>query len=90
MSRRISLKRHVDPEIFKEFIKSKGVSIRHLQIYCDCSEKTIRRALLQESITLNVALDICQYFKCDFDDIFGPDDSDKWKEAVVFMLKTIR
>ena len=90
MSRRISLKRHVDPEVFKEFIKSKGLSIRQLEMYCDCSEKTIRRALQQESISLNVALDICQHFKCNFNDIFGPDESDKWKEAVIFTLQTIR
>lgn len=90
MSNRVNLKRHVNPEVFKEFIKSKGLSIRQLEMYCDCSEKTIRRALKQESISLNVALDICQHFDCDFNEIFGPDESDGWKDAVRFTLKTIR
>ena len=90
MSKRVSLKRHVDPDVFTEFIKSKGLSIRQLELYCDCSEKTIRRALKQEEISLNVGLDICQHLECSFDDAFGKDESDKWKEAVIFTLKTIR
>lgn len=90
MEKRVKLKRHVDPEVFNEFIKSKGLSIRQLELYCDCSEKTIRRALKQEEISLNVGLDICQHLKCNFDQAFGKDDSESWKEAVIFTLKSIR
>ena len=90
MDKRVKLKRHVDPEVFNEFIKSKGLSIRQLELYCDCSEKTIRRALKQEEISLNVGLDICQHLKCNFDQVFGKDDSESWKEAVIFTLKSIR
>jgi DNA-binding XRE family transcriptional regulator len=89
MANRVSLKRHVDPDIFKEFIKSKGMSIRQLGIYCDANERTIRRMLDQRQVTLTIAFDICQVFDCDFNDIFGPDDSNEWKEAKNFLQKKI-
>ena len=62
MANRVSLKRHVDPDIFKEFIKSKGMSIRQLGIYCDANERTIRRMLDQRQVTLTIAFERSQEF----------------------------
>lgn len=90
MANRVSFKRHVDPDIFKAYLKQRGYSIRQLEMYCDTTERTIRRCLKQESVTLTIALDLCQFFGCDFDDIFGPDDSKEWREAMVFILKKVR
>lgn len=78
MANRAVIKRHVDPEVFKSFIKSKGVSIRQLGNFCETNERTIRRALKDEQITLVVGLDLCNFFDCTFDDIFGPDNSPEW------------
>lgn len=78
MANRAVIKRHVDPEIFKAFLKSRNVSIRQLGIYCETNERTIRRALRDEQITLVVGLDLCSFFDCTFDDIFGPDNSPEW------------
>ena len=89
MSNVVKLKRHVDPDIFKAFLKSKGLSIRQLETYCDVSERTIRRCLQQEEITLNIALELCRVFDVNFDEIFGPDTSDRWRESMVFLYKKI-
>lgn len=90
MANRVVLKRHVDPDIFKQYIKTQGLSIRQLEPYIGVSEKTIRRSLQQEEFTLNIALQICQYFECDFDEIFGPDRSERWRQAAIFILKNVR
>ena len=84
------IRRHVDPEVFKSYIKSRGLSIRQLDSYCNTSERTIRRMLKTEEVTLTVALDLCLYFDCDFDEIFGVDNSREWRKAVVTILKKVR
>ena len=81
MGNSVYVKRHVDPDIFKQFIKSRGVSIRQLGSYCACNDRTIRRTLKCEEITLNVALDIAAFFDADFDELFGPDDSYAWTRS---------
>lgn len=84
------IRRHVDPDIFKNFIKSKGVSIRQLGSLCETNERSIRRMLQDREVTLNVALDLCKCFDCNFNDIFGPDNSLDWKKSVVDILKRVR
>lgn len=90
MNKRVKLKRHVDPDIFKEYIKSQGLSIRQLEPYTGVSERTIRRGLSDGEFTIGIALQLCQYFECDFDIIFGEDKSEDWRKAVVFVLKNVR
>lgn len=90
MNNRAVFKRHIDPDIFKEFLKSRGVSIRQLGSLCDTNERTIRRILKDGEITLTVALDLSRYFEEDFETMFGPDDSKRWKNAVVHIIKTVR
>lgn len=84
------IKRHVDPDIFKNYIKSRGISIRQLGSLCEANERTIRRMLQDGSVTLNVALDLCKCFDCNFDQIFGCDESPEWKKAMTDILKTVR
>lgn len=90
MPNKVVLKRHVDPDIFKAFIKAQGLSIRQIEPYTGVSERTIRRGLQQEEFTLNIALQLCQYFECDFDEIFGPDHSERWRQTATFVLKNVR
>jgi plasmid maintenance system antidote protein VapI len=90
MANKAVIKRHVDPDIFKNYIKNRGVSIRQLGTLCDSHEKTIRRMLQTREVTLNVALDLCKYFDCNFNEIFGPDTSPEWKKSMVDILKTVR
>ena len=90
MSNRAVFKRHVDPEVFKSFLKSRGISIRQLGSLCDTNERTIRRILKDEEITLTVALDISRYFETDFKTMFGPDDSRQWRNAVAHIIKNVR
>ena len=90
MGNRAVVKRHVDPDIFKEFIKERNITIRQLGSLCNSNEKTIRRMLKDEEVTLTVALDLCTFFDCNFDAIFGPDDSDKWRKSVVTIMKKVR
>lgn len=90
MANTVVVRRHVDPDIFKDFIKSRGVSIRQLGSFCQANEKTIRRMLLDREVTLNVALDLCAYFNCNFNQIFGPDTSPEWKKSMVDILKRVR
>ena len=87
---RAVIKRHLDPDIFKAFIKSKGVSIRQLGDLCTTTERTIRRCIKDEEVTLTIALDLCAYFQCNFNQIFGPDDSPEWKKSMVDILKRVR
>lgn len=88
--KRISFKRHVDPNVFKTYISSQGLSIRQLGIYIDCNEKTIRRMLKDEEVTLNVALSMIRFFECTFDDIFGVDDSPDWAQAKELIFNSLR
>ena len=90
MANKVVVKRHVDPDIFKNYIKSQGVSIRQLGSLCQANEKTIRRMLQDREVTLNVALDLCAYFNCNFNQIFGPDMSPEWKKSMVDILKRVR
>lgn len=83
-------KRHVDPDIFKSYIKNHNMSIRQLGLICQANERTIRRMLKDEEVTLSVALSLCMYFDCDFDDLFGPDDSWEWQRAVKFIQSNVR
>jgi DNA-binding XRE family transcriptional regulator len=85
-----SVKRHVDPVIFKEFLRRNNISIRQLGALVDTNEKTIRRMLQQEEVTLNVAVDLCTFFHCTFDDIFGKDDSVYWHQKRLQLLKMLR
>lgn len=90
MNNRAVFKRHVDPEVFKDFLSSRGVSIRQLGSLCEANEKTIRRMLKDEEVTLTVALDLSRYFDEDFTTMFGPDDSTRWNKAVVHIMKNVR
>lgn len=83
-------KRHVDPDIFKDFLKSRDISIRQLGSLCATNERTIRRILQDGEITLNVALDLSRYFDADFETMFGVDDSVRWRNAVVHIIKNVR
>ena len=90
MSSRAITKRRVDPDIFKDFIKNKGVSIRQLGNLCATNERTIRRMLQDEEVTLNIALDLCTYLDCNFDDLFGKDDRPRWRESVESIVEKVR
>ena len=90
MANKAVIKRHVDPDIFKTYIKSQGMSIRQLGNVCETHEKTIRRMLQDRETTLNIALDLCAYFNCNFNDLFGPDNSPEWKRSMVDILKRVR
>jgi len=81
MASQATVKRHVDPDIFKDFLKRKNTSIRQLGSSSEVNEKTIRRMLQTQEVTLNVALDLCKHFNCTFDDIFGPDDRPEWTRS---------
>lgn len=82
MGRRSVINRHVDPEVFKDYIRSRNTTIRQLGSLCATNERTIRRMLKNEEVTLTIALDLCQYFDCDFNTLFGPDDRPAWKGSV--------
>ena len=90
MANTVVVHRHVDPDIFKDYIKSQGVSVRQLGSLCQANEKTIRRMLRDKKVTLNVALDLCAYFDCNFNQLFGPDPSPEWKKSMVEILKRVR
>lgn len=90
MANRVVLKRHVDPDIFKNFLKERNISIRQLGIYCDANERSIRRMLKTGSVSLTIAMDICQFFHVDFDEIFGPDTTDEWTSAKDFLENVIK
>lgn len=90
MASRSIKKRHIDPEHFKNFIKERGLSIRQLGNVCETNERSIRRILQDKEVTLNIALDLCIYLDCTFDDLFGPDDSPQWHQSVVTILKKVR
>lgn len=84
------IRRHVDPDIFKTYVKDQGMSIRQLGSLCETNEKSIRRMLKDQEVTLNVALDLCKMFDCNFNELFGPDPSPEWKKAMVDILKRVR
>ena len=90
LGNRAVIKRHVDPDIFKAYIESRGVTLRQLGSLCESNEKTLRRMLKDQEVTLTVALDLCRYFDCDFNTLFGPDDSPSWRASVITILKKVR
>ena len=90
MGTRAVVKRHLNPDIFKEYLKSHGVSIKQLGVLCITNERTIRRCIKDEEVTLPIALDLCGYFGCNFNQLFGPDESPEWKKAMVDIMKRVR
>ena len=86
----MSIKRHVDVNTFKAFIKSKGLSTTTLANLSESSEKTIKRCLKEGYVTLGVGIDLCRTLDCDFVTLFGPDDSPEWKKSMVTLYKIIR
>lgn len=90
MGSRATVKRHLDPDIFKAYVKAHGTSIRQLGELCATNERTIRRCVKDEEVTLTIALDLCAYFQCNFNELFGPDNSPQWKKSMVDILKRVR
>ena len=86
----MSIMRSVDPEVFKAYLKSRNMSVSTLAAISASSEKTIKRCLKDRSVTLGVALDLCQSLDCNFITLFGEDESDKWKKTMVKLYKMIR
>ena len=84
------IKRHLDPVIFKQYLHDHNTSIRQLGNLIETTERTIRRCVKQECVTLNIAIDICRYFECTFDEVFGPDNSKYWSNIRLKILKMIR
>lgn len=90
MSNRPVIKRHVDPDIFKAFIKSKGYTIHLLSSLCESNERTIRRCLQDREVTLTVGIDLCRALDSDFDTLFGKDDSAEWKRSIDILERIVR
>lgn len=86
----LSIKRHVDVNTFKTFIKSKGLSISTLANLSESSEKTIKRCLKDEYVTLGVGIDLCRTLECSFNELFGEDSSPEWKRNIVKLYNIIR
>lgn len=86
----VSIKRHVDANVFKEFLKNKGLSITTLANLAESSEKTIKRSVKEGYVTLGVGIDLCRTLNCSFDELFGPDTSPEWKRSMVKLYKIIR
>ena len=86
----MSIKRHIDTNTFKSFIKNKGLSITTLANLSESSEKTIKRCIKEGYVTLGVGIDLCRTLNCDFIELFGPDDSPEWKKSMVTLYKIIR
>lgn len=86
----MSIKRHVDVDTFKSFIKSRGLSTTTLANLSESSEKTIKRCLKDGYVTLGVGIDLCRTLDCDFIELFGPDDSPEWKKSMIKLYKIIR
>lgn len=86
----ISIKRHINVDVFKDFIKSRGLSVTTLANLSESSEKTIKRSLKDGYVTLGVGIDLCRTLDCDFDELFGPDESSEWKKSMIKLYKIIR
>ena len=86
----MSIKRNINPEVFKSYLASRNMSISTLAAISESSEKTIRRCLKDRQVTLGVALDLCQSLECNFVTLFGEDSSEKWKRTMTKLYKIIR
>ena len=86
MGNKISLKRSVDPDMFKAFLKNHGTSIRMLAKEIDINEKTIRRAIDDREISLTVALILCDHFNVPCSSLFGPDRSEDWNRIMHWLM----
>ena len=86
----MSIKRKVNVDIFKSYLKSRDTSVTQLANLAESSEKTIKRCLKEECVTLGVAIDLCRVLECSFIDLFGEDESPQWKKTMIMLYKTIR
>lgn len=85
-----AIRRRLDPTIFIQYLRDHNTSIRQLGSLIATTERTIRRCVKQEWVTLNIAIDICRYFECTFDEVFGPDNSTYWSNIRLKILKMVR
>ena len=58
MSNRSVPKRKIDSDIFKSYLKNVGLSIRELAKKTDAHERTLRRSLDDEEMSITVLLEL--------------------------------
>ena len=85
-----NIKRRIDPDIFKAYIKERGLTIRQLASLCETHENTIRRCLKDAEVTLTIGIDLCRTLDCDFDELFGKDDSVGWARSIDILKRIVR
>ncbi len=86
----MSVKRKINADTFKNYLKSRNMSVTQLANLAESSEKTIKRCVKDQSVTLGVAIDLCRVLGCSFIDLFGEDNSTEWKKTMVMLYKIIR
>ena len=82
---KVILRRQIDPDTFKAYLKERELSIRTLGSLVDVNEKTLRRAIDERRISLTVAVILCEFFKDDCDALFGPDTSGSWRRILSYI-----
>ena len=86
----MSIKRKINVNTFKDYLKSRNMSVTQLANLAESSEKTIKRCIKDGYVTLGVGIDLCRVLECSFIDLFGDDDSPEWKKTMVKLYKIIR
>lgn len=78
-------RRRVDGETFRNYLKSRSMSIKEIAERTDISERTIRRGLSDKEFTATIVLELCHFFRENADTLFGPDDSRGWNENINYL-----
>lgn len=86
----MSVKRKINADTFKNYLKSRNMSVTQLANLAESSEKTIKRSLKDGWATLGVAIDLCRVLQCSFIELFGEDESPEWKKSMIMLYKIIR
>lgn len=78
--------RKVNGDIFKEYLKNRGYSIKYVSEKTDITEKTIKRCLDDGAMSVGMVLNICYFLDEKASVLFGKDETEKWALSMSYLL----
>jgi len=77
--------RSVDSDIFKNYLKNRGLSVKDVCSKTSLSEKTLKRCLEDGFMSIGIVLDICYALDDGADNLFGEDTSPSWQKSLGYL-----
>ena len=85
MANKRAAKRSIDPDIFREYAKNNGMSLKEIAEKAGMNERTMQRCMHDGEMTVTMVVEVCSLLDQNADVLFGPDDSSRWNRLVSYL-----